>query len=329
MKTIYIGKNPPEHNKLLLGIGFLVVLLICIRLAAPLAFKSYINRSGADNKGYSYKVDDVAFKILKGQVMVSAFHVFKANSETNFMEAKELVFDLDPLKVFSTHKVFSVKANSIDVLVSKDLFEEVNRIKNESKNKTDKNLYLEKVTVDVGTINVRQLRDQKPESILTLKDAHALLKDFGVGSINENTEFNVRSGILEGGKIQVSGKTKLEANNTPWQISGDMKQIPAAVLEKLAGDKLPIEITSANVNAAITAHSHGGQIEGVIEPDIKDLKLAENEKDGFLKRNIAKATNFLMDKAKDKDKEVSFKLPFILNQNFSVNIPKTIEKIRK
>lgn len=327
MKQIYIRKADTHHNKLYIFLAALILLFIALRVAAPYVLEAYINTTGTDEKGYRYRVEDIDLKLLKGQVGVRSFNMFKREAGMNFVEARDIVFDMDPLRAFDREKIFSVNVGSVEFVVSKDLFEEVNRVKNEAKEKAPGKLYIQDLKAKIGTINVKQVRDEKAEPIITLKNARAHITDLGVGSRKENTEFALTSLIAEGGQIDLSGKTKLEAENTPWEINGEMKQIPAAVLDKLAGDKLPIEITQANVDASITARSGGGQIEGKIVPEIKEFKLSEDKDEGFIKRNVAKAANFLFDKTKGENQEISLTLPFTLNENFTVDVPDTIQKI--
>lgn len=329
MKPIYIGREESRKKKIFIVLALLIGILIILRMILPNVIAAYINKTGSDEKGYVYRVEDMDLSLLKGEVKLEGLYVHKASSETNFVEAKDITFKMDPTRIFEKEKIFSVNVGSLDFLISKDFFEEVNRVKNEAKEKADASLYIEDLKATIGSINVRQIRDDKAQPIMTLKDTKAHVTDLGVGSRKEKTEFEVTSSFQEGGKLDVSGKTKLEEETTPWIISGEMKQIPAAVLEKLAGDKLPVDIASANVDAAITAHSGGGQIEGEIVPEIKDFKLSEEKDEGVIKKSLAKAANFLFDKAKGKDQEVSLKLPFTLNENFTVNVPDTLEKITK
>jgi hypothetical protein len=329
MKPIYIRQGRPQHRKLPYVLLAIFFILITVILMAPTFIEAYINKTGSDQKGYSFRINDLRFSVLKGEILLQGLKVFNDRSSVNFAEAKKIVLNFDPLRIFDDKKVFSMQANSIDVLISKDFVDEIERVKNEHKEKIDTSLYLDKVDAKVNTINVQQIIDNKPKTILTLKDAQATLYDFGIGSINENTEFKIHSNIAEGGSIDLNGKTKLESNKTPWVIEGSMSKIPSAVLEKLAGDKLPVDIEKANINATIAAHSAGGKVEGEIVPDIKDFALSEDKDNGFLKRNLAKAANAIFSKVKEEKKEVSLKLPFTLKEDFKVDIPDTLQKLKE
>lgn len=328
MKSMYIGRHEKKHSRrsyLTIILAF-VVLVLLVRVFAPIALREYVNRSGKDEKGYTYKVGDINLKLLKGKVEIEDLNVFHAKSKVTFAEAENLVMDLDWRALFDDKKSIEVKGKEIDITISKDFFEEINRVKNEAKKANKQELYLDKLKGFVETVNFYELKDNKSRNFLTLKNTEAEIRDLGLGSINENTEFKMTSGIAEGGKINLSGKTRLEANATPWEIEGKFSGIPGAVIEKLAGDRLPLDIEKANINASISAQSKGGQVEGVVIPDIKDLKFSDKKDEGFFKRNLAKATNFLFQKA-DKEFDFEFKLPFILNQNFTLNIPETINKL--
>lgn len=327
MKTIYISKAEPKSRARLYIIAGIVLFLVALRAMSPLLIENMINHAGSDKYGYTFRVDDIDLKIWRGVVTVGEAKVFNAQTEQNFVEAKDLTFNFDPTKIFDDKKVFSISGKEVDIILSKDLMSEVERVKNQSKEKVKSKMYLDKVEAEIETINVQQNEKEGNRTLITLKDTEALLKDFGVGSVNKETEFEVESKIAGGGNIQLQGKTILEKKDTPWVIEGKMESITSQVIEKLAGDKLPFEVEKANITAEIMAHSSGGQISGVLEPHIKDFKLVDKKDENFLRRNIAKVGNYIFEKSKGKDEELNLKLPFTLNENFTLNLPETIEKV--
>lgn len=328
MKPIYIYKPDTKNNKTIIGILIVLSVLVALAIAAPFFIKSYINKMGADEKGYAYRIGDLDINPFKSQIKVHDIKAYNIKSNVTFAEVSDVKVKFNLIDLLKNEKRLNVSVNELNFIISKDLFEEVNRIKNEAKEKTPTEFYIDEVEAVVGKINIRDFRKDNTRTVLSLEDANIRLIDFGVGSINEKTEFKVTSKIAEGGKLDLSGKTKLEAENTPWVINGELNGINSKVLEKMAGDKLPLEIKQANINSKITATSSGGQIDGYFSPDIKDFKLIEDKDDGFLKRNIAKATNFVMKKTTEGDKELKIEIPFTLNENFTVNIEETINKLR-
>lgn len=329
MKPIYISKPEPKNRARLYIIAGIILFLVALRAMTPLLVENYINHAGGDDKGYAFRVDDIDLKIWRGVVTVGEARVYNAKTDQNFVEANDITFNFDPTKIFDDRKVFTVSGREIDIILSKDFASEIERVKNEAKKKTKNEVYLDKVEAEFKTINVQQNEEGGTRTLITLEDTQALLKDFGVGSVNEATEFEVESKIAGGGNIQLQGKTVLEKKETPWIIEGKMEAISSAVIEKLAGDKLPFEVEKANIDAEIAAHSSGGQISGVLEPHIKDFKLVDKKDEGFLKRNLAKVGNYIFEKSKGDDEELSMKLPFTLNENFTLNLPETIDKITR
>jgi hypothetical protein len=329
MKPIYISRPEPKSRARFYIIGGILFFLVALRAMSPLLVENMINHAGSDEKGYAFRVDDVDLKIWRGVVNIAEARVYNAKTDQNFVEAHDLTFNFDPTKIFDDKKIFTVSGKEVDIILSKDFLSEVERVKNEGKNKVKREMYLDKVEAEIGKINVQQQESGGKRTLITLEDTQALFKDLGVGSVNKDTEFEVESKIAGGGNIQLQGKTILEKKETPWVIEGKMEDISSAVIEKLAGNKLPFEVEKANINAEITAHSSGGQISGVLRPHIKDFKLTDKKDETFLKRNIAKVGNYIFDKTKGEDEELSMKLPFTLNENFTLNLPETIDKITK
>jgi len=327
MKTIYISKAEPKSRARLYIIAGIVLFLVALRAMSPLLIENMINHAGSDKYGYSFRVDDIDLKVWRGVMRVGEAKVFNAKTDQNFVEARDLTFNFDPTKIFDDKKVFTVTGKEVDIILSKDLISEVERVKNEAKKKVKSKVYLDKVEAEIDVINVQQNEAEGKRTLITLNDTQASLKDFGVGSENKDTEFEVESKIAGGGNIQLQGKTVLEKKDTPWEIEGKMESISSQVIEKLAGDKLPFEVEKANINAEIAAHSSGGQISGVLEPHIKDFKLVDKKDESFIRKNIAKVGNYIFDKSKGKDEELNFKLPFTLNENLTLNLPETIDKI--
>lgn len=329
MKTIYVrGPEPKRRTKLYLFL-FFILFLIILRALTPLVIENIVNHSGSDSRGYTFRVEDVDLKLLRGEMSVAEFRVFNKATNQNLVEGKDITFNFDPTKIFDDKKMLTIKGKEIDVLISKALFDEVKRVKNEAKESVKGEMYLSKVEAEIDKLNVKQFDNNKPRTLITLEKVESELRDFGVGSINENTEFTMNSKITGGGSIHLEGKTILEKERTPWMIEGRMEQISSGVIEKLAGNKLPFEVEEANIDAGIMAHSNGEQITGVLKPKIKNFKVAENKDNNLIKRGLAKVSNYLFDKTKGKDKELDLDLPFTLNENFTLNLPETIDKVIK
>lgn len=329
MKTIYIRKPEPRSKTRLYIVGFIILFLVSLRAMSPLLVENMINHAGSDEKGYAFRVDDIDLKIWRGEMTIGDVRVYNEKTDQDFVMARDIELNFDPTKIFNNKKVFTVTGKEVDITLSKDFLNEVKRVKNQKKQEVKNDVYLQKVEADIDTINIQQHEKGGTRTLITLKDTEAMLRDFGVGSINENTEFEVKSKIAGGGNIQLEGKTKLEKETTPWVIEGKMEEISSAVIEKLAGDKLPFEVEKANISADIKAHSDGSQVTGVLAPHIKDFKLADDKDQSFIKRNLAKLSNYVVERSKGKDEELNLNLPFTLNENFTLNLPETIEQVVK
>lgn len=328
MKPIYIYRPHAKSNKTIIVILMILMLMVAFAMAAPFLIKSYINKTGADEKGYAYRIGDLDINPFKAQMRIHEIKAFNIKSSVPFAEITDVKVKFNLIDFLKNEKRLTVEVDRINFIFSKDLFEEINRIKNEVKDKYADEIYFEEVNAYVGEINIKDLRNENTRTILSLKDAKILMNDFGLGSINEKTTVKLNSSITEGGKMNLTARTRLEAKNTPWAIDGEMTGITAKVIEKMAGDKLPLEIKEANIDTKIVASSSGGRIEGYLTPDIKEFRLIEDKEDGFLKRNIAIATNFIVNKATEGDKEIKLEIPFTLNENFTVNFEETINKLK-
>jgi hypothetical protein len=329
MKTIYIKKAEGRNRTRLYIASSIILFLVTLRALSPIMIENVINHAGSGDNGYAFRVDDIGLKLLKGEVSVGEVKIFSKTTDVNFVEARDLVFDFEPSKLFSDKKTFIMEGKQIDITLSKDLFEEVKRLKTAGKKAPKKEIYLERIEADFDRINIKQKQGKEARTLITLENMEAELKDFGVGSINENTKFDVNSNIAGGGYIHLEGKTSQVQQETPWKIEGKMEEISSKVIEKLAGNKLPFEVEKANIHANISAQSKGGEVTGILQPIIKDFKVAEDKEQSGVKRAVAKVANYVFEKTKGKDDEINLKLPFTLNENFTLNLPDTMDKIIK
>lgn len=330
MKSIYIYQRKSHKKKIMvLVIAILIFLILAVKFLLPPVLEAVINRSGSDEKGYSFRIEDLDLKILKGEATVKTIEVFNNKTDHTFLKANKVLVDFDLFKIMGAHKVFFIKADLVDVTISKDFADEVKRVKNEAKEKTPTEVYVEKITANVKKMNVRLMQEDKGRTLMTLNNLHSTIKDLGLGNPKKSTTVHLTSAIQGGGEIELNGKTKLEKDNTPWTFDGQMKNITTPVIEKLAGQDFPFEVEASNFNATITAHSRGEEIVGEISPNLKELKIKVDKDDSFLKRNVAKATNFFAEKVKGENDNYTFDLPFILNENFAVDLEDSWNKFKK
>lgn len=330
MKSIYISRSENKKSKKWIAIAllFLAVFFLFIRMISPFMLRGYINQTGADEKGYAYRIGDLDFNVLKGEIYVKDLKVFHQTSEFNIADMNNVKINFDWSELFQGNKIYSVQSDVMNLILSKEFIEELNRVKNEARKKLKKDIYLDRVVAKFKRFNLKEAKDDTVRTILSLTEVDISLKDFGLGSINELTEFTLKSQILEGGTVQLSGKTKLETDSTPWVITGKMANITSDVIEKMAGDKMPIEITKANLDAVIAAESSGGKIEGEISSELDDFKLDDKKKQSLIKSGVAKAANLLFKNKKDEGESVTLSFPFILNENFTLNFPETLKKLK-
>jgi len=304
------------------------MLCLILLLVAPIWIKSTINKAGADQKGYSFRVNDVDMNLGQGKIKIKDIVVFNPSTSVKIAELPFLTVNFSLVDVLRRDKIVTLSSEELNITISKDLMDEIHKIKEDAESNVKEALYLKEASMKLDRMNVREIKEENTRTILTLTNVQLNVKDIGTGSINENTEFNLKSSIAEGGNIKLMGKTKLEADGTPWAINGVLSGIPAKVIEKLAGDKLPLDIVDANINTKITAQSSQGILEGVLTPEIKEFKLSEEKNNGVLKRNVAKAINSIF-KTKPGEEDFQISIPFTLKENFSLNFSETLEKIRK
>lgn len=322
MKTIYVGSGQSSKNQngsmtkiyfyLFL---FLLILGSALKFSAPMIVEEWINRNGAAAKGYAFSIRDVDIRFGKGQLVLMDVKIFNPTTAAKIVEAPNLTIQLNWNDLLiSQDKNVSISADKVDLILSKDFSSEMERVQT-VKNRED--FYMNSVEGKIGKLNIIQQKDDLSRTVIELNDVNVNVKDVSLLSINKKTEFTVSSNVADGGKLNLTGKTSVENGRTPWSIQGSMKQVPADIFNKMAGDKLPFSFRESSLTAEITARSENGKVSGEITPDIKILNLVE-EKPGIPTQTIARA---LTD-------ELTFVLPFTLKEELTLLYADTYRKLK-
>lgn len=322
MRTIYIGglqKNKKQGGsnwKIYMFLLFLMVALSSgLKVMAPTIAEGWINEIGANGKnGYAFSIREVELSLLTGEVTLIDFKMFNPKSNSELVEAPKVTLKLSLADFFMYHdKSVSILADDVDLILSKDFSSEMERIT--QKNKSD--IFLDVVDTKIGHLNIIEQKADMSRTVLELNNVNVKVKNFTLDSINKKTEFTISSTIADGGKLNLTGKTKEENGRTPWSINGSLKDIPSDLFNKIAGDKLPFSFNESKLNAEITAQSDHGKVSGEILPDIKRLNLLE-ERPGIPTQTIARALN----------EELTFTLPFTLKDDLTLQYADTYRKLK-
>lgn len=320
MRTLYIGGQKKKNNS---GLKWkiytflflsLVIIGSALKLTGPMIVENWINKKGADTTGYAFSVREVDLSLGKGQMILKDVKVFNPNTSTEMLETPNLTIQLSWLDLFSQGKKVLVSADKVDLILSKDLSSEMERIQAAGEKK---DLYLATVDGKISKLNIIEQKEDQSRTVLELNDVNIKVKEVSLLSINKKTEFSVSSNIDNGGKLNLTGKTSEENGRTPWSIHGSLKQVSADIFNKIAGDKLPFSFHESRLNAEISAHSDHGKVSGEIAPDIKVLNLLD-ERPGIPTQSIARALT----------EELTFTLPFTLKDALTVQYEDTFRKLK-
>ena len=301
MRTIYISSRNKNKNYtwIIAFLMILIIMVLCLRVVAPYAAEAWINEKEPNEKGFVVKVADVDLKLLKGEVFFNDVEVNHVFSRTKVAQAEKVRVDFNLLNYLFGDRTLNVFANHMDLILTKGILEEFNHIKTRSdsivKGRVDK-------------INIRLQEENVLRTITTLNKTDLELR-------REN--FSMNSFVNGGGKVTLNAKT---SKGSPWVISGHVTDVKSDVLSRLAGDDMPIKIGEGTLNAEIQAQTAGDQLEGVIKPDSKDVKLVEE----------AKPRPRWATPARRKEYEpLVLEIPFTLKENISLNFEETVNELRR
>lgn len=318
MKNLYIGggqktkKSSGLKWKLLLSLClFLAVSIPSLKMAAPLLLERWINQQGATAAGHSWSIRDVNLSIEKREMTLTDVKVFNPETEVELMEIPSLTIMLNwQDMVLSEKKKLLMVADKVNLFLSKDFSAEIGQ-----NQKYD--FYLASVNAKVNQLNIIEQQQDMSRTVLELNDVDLKLKEISLSALNQKTEFSINSKIATGGKLVLAGKTYQAVESKAWEIEGSLKDVPADIFNKIAGDKLPFAFNETKLNAQIVAQSDKGLVRGEIAPDIQKLNLIQ-EKPGLPTQTIAR---LLTD-------DLTFTLPFTLKDKLTLEYEETYKKLK-
>ena len=329
MKAIYINRNfSNKKNRKLTFLMFFVAILFLIRMILPFVVELAINKKGSDAEGYSFRVRDVDIGLLKFEIIFHGVKVFNLRTHQNFLETEMMSVGFNPFHLMTKEKIVFIRGAELDFTLSNDFLEEVGRIKDRARYQRANVPFIQHLKFHFNEVSLRQIKLNSTQTILSMVDARLDLENLNLHEVNSSSAFHLTTKIAEGGTIDMSGKTKIVDSSIHWIINGKMNAINFPVLDKLAGDKFPFEISETHFNAKIIAESHDSQIDGFITSSIKEINLRDDKKRSFFPRSPFESKKYPADKSKKRDDFIDLHIPFTLRDALTFNFREMIEKLR-
>lgn len=273
-------------------------MLLCVRIVAPYAAESWINTKGPDEKDFVLNVSDVDLKLIKGIVDFNNVEMKEAHSKSRVAQADKIRVEFNLLNYLFGDKTLTVLADHVDLILTKGVMEELNHIQMKSESI---------VKARIEKLNVRQQEDHLLRTIASLEKTDIDLR---------GEKFSLISSLSEGGKLSLTGKTQ---NGSPWSITGNMTGVKSEILSRIAGQEMPITVGEELMNAEIVAETSGNELQGVIRPDSKNVKLVE----------VTKPKPRPWRPARKEPEPLVIEIPFTLKEQISLNFDETVNELRR
>lgn len=293
---------------------FLVLAIITagIKVMGPTLAEEWLNRQGEGKRGYAFSIRDLDIDLARSQVVLNDVKVFNPKTSVELIKTPELTIQINVQDLIREQKNFvTLVAEKMDLILSDDLTAEIERIKQAGQSQED--LYVNGLEAKVAQLNIIEQKESISRTVLELSGVNFKVTEIGLHSVNAKTEFNLAAKLLDGGKLDLNGKTQADK----WNIQGSLKEIPTDLFNKLAGHKLPFSFNESYLNAKISAQSENGRVTGEISPDIHKLNILV-EKPGIPTQIIARLLN----------EELTFTLPFTVKNDVQLDYMDTFAKLK-
>lgn len=303
MKTLYIGgqkfkKNTGPKWKIYFYL-FLFIMAVgsTLKVSGSLIVEKWLNKKGHDGDSFAFSVREVGISLGKGELNLTDVKVFNPNTSEALLESPKLSIQINLSDlILSQEKNITVEGDKVDLILSKDLSEELERKK--------ESLHLDEVKMNIAQLNVIEKKEDSSRKVLELNAVNVKVKT--------NNQFTLNSKVADGGSLTLTGK-----DTNGWKINGAFAHVPSGLFNRIAGDKLPFAFHESRLTADIEAETQNGKVVGEITPKITKLNLVE-EKPGIPTQTIKRV---LTD-------ELTFSLPFTVKNEVTLEYSDTFRKLK-
>jgi len=310
-----------RRNKILLGLGILVVVLVAARLAMPYAVKDYANRKLAGLEAYDGHVGDIDIHLWRGAYSIDDIVIVKtgASRPTPFFKARRVDFSVEWHSLLRGRVVAEAAFDSPEL----NLVQAKNEKESQLGQGEDWHARLEELfpfrfnTVHVSNGTVRFLAPgiQTQDAITARRVQGHVSNLTNVIQTGKETfaDFRIEGQVLDGAPARVSGSIDAFAKQPTFDVNMEVKKVQLPQVNPWLREYIKADAEAGRFELYLEMAAADGKFKGYAKPILEDVDIyrsGEPEKNP-LKRLWEGFMDFAANVLENKDAEqVAARIPF-------------------
>ena len=310
-----------RRNRILIGVGIVIVLAVAMRAALPIAVRDYMNRKLGALEAYEGHVADVDIALWRGAYAIDGIQIVKREGEhsTPFFSAPRIDFSVEWRSLLKGSVVAEAKflQPQINLVQSKkeseqQLGDEVNWA---DSLKALVPIRLNTVTVQDGTVTFRTPGIQTSDALVARQVLGTISNLTNVVEKNKETfaDFDVNANVLQGGSARVNGSIDPLAPTPTFDVNLAVERVQLPQVNPWLRQYLKADAASGDFQLYLEVAAAEGKFKGYAKPLMQNVDMhgAEDENKPALKRMWEGLVDFGARIFENREKDqVAARVPF-------------------
>jgi hypothetical protein len=310
-----------RRNKILVGLGVLVVVLVAARLALPYAVKDYTNRKLATLESYEGHVGDIDIHLWRGAYSIDDIVIVKkgAKRPVPFFRARRTDFSVEWRSLMRGSVVATAAFDSPELNLVQAKSEKESQLGDEE----DWHALVEQMfpfrfnTVQVSNGTVRFLAPGiETKDAITARKVNGHVSNLtNVIETGKETfaDFRIEAQVLEGAPAYVAGSIDAFARQPTFDVNMEVKKVQLPQVNPWLREYIKADAEAGRFELYMEMAAADGKFKGYAKPILEDVDMyrsGEPEKNP-LKRVWEGFLDFAANVLENKDADqVAARIPF-------------------
>jgi hypothetical protein len=310
-----------RRNKILVGLGVLVVVLVAARLALPYAVKDYTNRKLATLESYEGHVGDIDIHLWRGAYSIDDIVIVKkgAKRPVPFFRARRTDFSVEWRSLMRGSVVATAAFDSPELNLVQAKSEKESQLGDEE----DWHALVEQMfpfrfnTVQVSNGTVRFLAPGiETKDAITARKVNGHVSNLtNVIETGKETfaDFRIEGQVLDGAPAYVAGSIDAFARQPTFDVNMEVKKVQLPQVNPWLREYIKADAEAGRIELYMEMAAADGKFKGYAKPILEDVDMyrsGEPEKNP-LKRVWEGFLDFAANVLENKDADqVAARIPF-------------------
>jgi len=272
------------------SILILIVLVLCIRIAAPYIGKSYINNVLA-NKLESYKgsISDLSLRVITGSYFIEGLKIYKkSNPQHPFVQSKQINIHLDWGMLFKGKAVLDIELfdSAINLIDSDEPEKRQLKIsEKEAEHWSDALDAIVPLSIEQLVSN-RLAVNLENNSLKGAEKAKIFFKTLSVHNLVDPEVHNshlsplkAQGSVNDHANVKIDGGINITKVNADLDINFEIKSFDMTSINKLLKHYVPVDLTSGSLSILAEIKGDTSKLGGYARVYIKNLDVLELDQD--------------------------------------------------